>query len=285
MFRYIITYMLYLNRDNATAIMLSRRNGMEDLIKQLWQRAVTERSKKISYFSKNEKIRLKHELDIIKQANATEQILSFIAQADEARKLDDFYVKGAANCSFLLYCVGATNINPFWTGSQFERFINPLMDGDPYYEIVFSNPFIFSFEEEDMLFSELILNQAIERGFIKKEQLENTYNHPLASRYQFVEGILFESNGNIIWQEQVIELLYRMGGFSYAEADLMRRDGAKGYPLNGKWFAPKREKFIKNAVYIGYDWDYADKYFHYIIEANMHAYLKAHIAAVVLGSN
>lgn len=258
---------------------------MEDLIKQLWQRAVTERSKKISCFTKEEKIRLKHELDIIKQTNTSEQILSFIAQADEARKKGSFYVKGTANCSFLLYCVGATTINTFWTGSQFERFINPLMNSTPYYEIAFSNPSIFSFEEEDMLFNELILNRAIKCGFIKKEQLENTNNHPPASRYQFIEDVLFESNGNIIWQEQVIELFYRMGGFSYAEADLIRHDGAKGYPLNGKWFAPKREKFIKNAVHIGYDWDYADKYFHYIFEANMFAYLKAHVAAVVLGSN
>lgn len=258
---------------------------MQDLIKQLWQRAVTERSKKISHFINDEKIRLKHELDIIKQTNTSEQILSFSAQADEARNKGNFFVKGAANCSFLLYCVGATTINPFWIGSQFERFINPLMDRTPYYEIEFSDPPVLCFEEEDMLFSELILNRAIERGFIKKEQLENTYDHPPASRYQFVEDILFESNGNIIWQEQVIELLYRMGGFSYAEADLIRRDSAKGHPLNGKWFAPIREKFIKNAVYIGYDWDYADKYFHYIFKANMFAYLKAHVAAVVLGSN
>ena len=253
---------------------------MQDLIKQLWQRAVTERSKKISHFTNDEKSRLKHELDNIKQTNTFKQILSFSAQVDEARNKGNFFVKGAANCSFLLYCVGATTINPFWTGSQFERFINPLMNGTPYYEIAYSDPTVLSFKEEDM-----ILSRAIERRFIKKEQLENTYDHPPASRYQFVEDILFESNGNIIWQEQVIELLYRMGGFSYAEADLMRRNSAKGHPLNGKWFAPKREKFIKNAVHIGYDWDYADKYFHYIFEANMHAYLKAHVAAVVLGSN
>ena len=260
---------------------------MEDLIKQLWQRAVTEHTRNIAQpaFTKVEKSRLKRELDIIKQTYTAKKISSFIAQADEAHKKGNFFVKGAANCSFLLYCVGATTINPFWTGSQFERFINPLMNGTPYYEIAYSDPTVLSFKEEDMLFSELILSRAIERRFIKKEQLENTYGHPPASRYQFVEDILFESNGNIIWQEQVIELLYRMGGFSYAEADLMRRNSAKGHPLNGKWFAPKREKFIKNAVHIGYDWDYADKYFHYIFEANMHAYLKAHVVAVVLGSN
>lgn len=257
---------------------------MEDLIKQLWQRAVTARAKNIGQpaFTKEEKIRLKHELDIIKQTNTAEQILSFIAQADEARKKSNFYVKGAANCSFLLYVVGATTINPLWLGSQFERFINPLMDGAPYYEIVFSNPPMLSFEEKNMLFSELILSRSIEHGFIKKEQLENTYDHPPASRYQFVEDILFESNGNIIWQEQVIELLYRMGGFSYAEANLIRRDGGKGYTYNSKWYATQQKRFIEHSVHCGYDWDYADKFFKYIFDANKQAYLKAHIAAVVL---
>lgn len=257
---------------------------MEDLIKQLWQRAVTNRAKNIvqSAFTKEEKIRLKHELDIIQQTNTAEQILSFINQAEEARKQGSFYVNGAANCSFLLYCVGATTINPMWFGSQFERFINPLMDGAPYYEIVFSNPTLLSFEEKNMLFSEWILNRSIEHGFIKKEQLENTYDHPPASRYQFVEDILFESNGNIIWQEQVIELLYRMGGFSYAEADLFRRDSAKGYTQSSKWYVTQRKRFVENATHIGYDWEYADKFFRYIFEANMHAYLKAHVAAVVL---
>lgn len=135
-----------------------------------------------------------------------------------------------------------------------------------------------------MLLDELILKRAIEYGFIKNEQLELTFDYPSASRYQFVDNILWDTNGNIVWQEQVIELLHRMGGFSYAEADLIRRDGGKGYTKNSKWYAIRRKKFIDNATRIGYDWEYADKFFKYIFEANMHVYLKAHVAAVVLSS-
>ena len=257
---------------------------MEDLIKMLWERAVREKAKDIARpaFTKNEKIRLKHELDIIRQTKTAEQIISFINQADEARRLDSFYVKGAANCSFLLYSVGATTINPLWIGSQFERFINPLMNGSPYYEIAFATPKALSTEEEQMLLSELIIKRAIEHGFIKEEQLKRSTDHPSTSRYQFVEDVLFESNGNIIWQEQVIELLYRMGGFSYAEADLMRQDSAKGYTFDGKWFAARRKRFIDNALHAGYDYYFADKFFRYIFDTNMHIYLKAHVAAVVL---
>ena len=259
---------------------------MEDLIKQLWQRTVIERAKNLTMpsFTKEEKVRLKHELEIIEQTNNAEHITSFINQADEARKRSSFYVKGAANCSFLLYSVGATTINPLWIGSQFERFINPLMSGKPYYEIEFATPKELSDEEMNTSLDEVIVKRAVEYGFIKQEQLERTTNHPSASCYQFVDEILSESGGNIIWQEQVIELLYRMGGFSYAEADLMRRDSAKGYTFDGKWFATRRKRFIDNALHIGYEYYYADKFFRYIFEANMYAHIKAHVAAVVLNS-
>ena len=258
---------------------------MEDLIKQLWQRAVREKAKDIARpaFTNAEKIRLKHELDIIRKTNTAEQITSFVKQADEARKVGNFYVKGAANCSFLLYAVGATTINPMLIDSQFERFINPLMDGSPYYEIVFATPKELSAAEELMLHG-LIITRAIEHGVIKEEQVERSTDHPSATRYQFIDMVLFESTGNIIWQEQVIELLHRMGGFSYAEADLLRREGAKGYTYNRKWYATNRKRFIDNAVTVGYDYNYADKFFRYIFEANMHAHLKAHVAAVVLYS-
>lgn len=259
---------------------------MEDLIKTLWERAVREKAKDIARpaFTKNEKIRLKHELDIIRQTKTAEQIISFINQVDEARKTGRFYTKGAANCSFLLYSVGATTINPMLIDSQFERFINPLMDGSPYYEIAPATPKELSAAEEELMLHGLIIKRAIEHGFIKEEQLERSTDHPSATRYQFIDMVLFESNGNIIWQEQVVELLYRMGGFSYAESDLLRREAAKGFIQNPKWYAEKRKRFIDNALHIGYDFYYADKFFRYIFEANMYAYLKAHVAAVVLYS-
>lgn len=252
---------------------------MDDLIKQLWQRAVTERTKAISSFTKVEKIRLKHELNIINQTNTTEQIVSFVKQADEARKLSSFYVKGAANCSFLLYSVGATTINPMLIGAQFERFINPLrVNLAPYYEIEFATPKELSDEEMNTPLDEVIVKRAVEYGFIKQEQLKFSYDHPSASCYQFVEEVLSESNGNIIWQEQVIELLHRMGGFSYAEADILRRQGAKCYTWDRRWYAAVRKKFIDNALCAGYDYYFADKFFKYIFEANMHAHIKAHVA-------
>ncbi len=253
---------------------------MEDKIKQLWQRAVTERAKNLPQpsFTKEEKIRLKHELEIIEQTKTADLILSFINQTDEARKKGGFCVEGAANCSFLLYSVGATTINPLWIGSQFERFINPLRDMEPYYGITFANPPVLTDEEKDTEINELILKKAITYGIIKEEQLKFDNSHPPASAYQFVEEVLSESNGNIIWQEQVIELLSRMGGFTYAEADLMRCVSMG----NGKWLSQRKEEFMKHAVQIGYSREYAAQYLYYLFKANLTAQIKAHVAATVL---
>lgn len=257
---------------------------MEGSIQYLWERAVNQRARKFSYFTKTEKIRLKHELSIISQTNTIEQIMSFVLQADEARQKGNFYVKGGANCSFLLYSVGATTINPMLIGSQFERFINPLMKGSPYYEIVFSPSPLFLSEENNIEINELIIKRAVDYGFIKSEQLNPKNSPHNALSYQFIKEVLAESNGNIIWQEQVIELLSRMGGFSYAEADLLRRDSAKGYIQNPKWYSLNHKKFMDNAIRTGYDYHFADTFFKYIFEANLNAHIKAHIAAVVLQS-
>lgn len=83
---------------------------MDNQLKELWQRAVVKRAKHIMFpqFTKDEKIRFKREAAVIEQTGMTEQILSFVRQADEARKCGSFYVEGEANCSFLLYAVGAT---------------------------------------------------------------------------------------------------------------------------------------------------------------------------------
>ena len=111
---------------------------------------------------------------------------------------------------------------------------------------------------------------------------ENSKNYPPSGNYQFVKEVLENSEGIIVWQEQVIELLHRMGGFSYAEADILRRDSAKGLWKNTEWYSTRRRIFLAHAVSCGYDFRFADKYFRYIFEANHHARLKAAVAAQVL---
>lgn len=234
--------------------------------------------------SQNEKARLNHELKIIEQTGTARQFSDIIATADKAAEQGGFYAIGAANCSFLLYCAGATTINPLSINSPFERYINPLTansDFKPYYEIsriTFAAPP----ESEDIYLDEAIYKRAKDAQLINSMLMEISKNYPPADNYQFVKEALEDSDGIIIWQEQIIELLHRMGGFSYAEADIIRRDGAKGLWKNTEWYSPRRKRFSDHAAYCGYDLRFADRYFRYIFEANMYARLKAAVAAQVL---
>lgn len=256
---------------------------MQNQLKNLWQRAVESRAKNIMfpYFTKDEKIRFKREAAIIEQTGTSEQILSFVKQADEAHKRGSFYVEGAANCSFLLYAVGATTVNPLYVRSPFELFINPLIENKPEYKIVFADEPIIPPEDEGMDYDKFIIKWAVKHGIIKKEQLKTGDFYPPARNYQFVYEVLSESNGNIIWYEQAIELLSRIGGFTYAEADLLRREIREGKTR----FAQQRKRFINHAVQAGYRWEDADKYFYYIFNSlsNGDLRLKAHAVATVFG--
>lgn len=85
-----------------------------------------------------------------------------------------------------------------------------------------------------------------------------------SGNYQFVKEVLEDSEDIIVWQEQGMELLHRMGGFSYAEADILRSEGGKGLWKKSEWYSPRRKKFLEHAIFCGYDYYFADKYFRYI---------------------
>lgn len=234
--------------------------------------------------NQNSRMRLRNELDIIEKTHTEDYFLSFIKIADEAKSDGDFYVLGSVNCSFLLFCAGATTINPLWTNSPFERFINhySIEHGiAPYYEIsrekIFTNKPTYDTPLDDIVFE-----RAKAAGLIESKLKDIAKKYPPASSYQFANDVLCESNGVIVWQEQVMELLHRMGGFSYETANDLRREGAKGMWLNKKWYEEKRKIFLQNALRCGYDYFFADKYFRYIFEANIYTRLKAHVAAAVL---
>ena len=262
---------------------------MQNQLKELWLRATAKRAKNILLpaYSPEEKIRFKQEAAIIEQTGMTEQILSFVKQADEARKKGNFYVEGAANCSFLLYAVGATTVYPFRTHSPFELFINPLTENKPEYKIVFADEPVFTPEENEMEYGEFIIKRAVKSGLLSEEQLRTNYTHPTAQNYQFVYEVISETNQNLIWYEQAIELLSRMGGFTYAEADLMRRACNEGFSENGIRYPERRRKFINHAVQVGYSSYFAERFFDYIFKefSNTKLLLKSHVAAIAFGRN
>ena len=134
------------------------------------------------------------------------------------------------------------------------------------------------------------IDDFIDRKFGRKE-IE--YLHPL------LEPILKETNGIIVYQEQVIQIANRVGGMSLAEADLLRRAmGKKDLEAMKK----QKEKFVHGAVGNGIPekaataiFEAIDKFANYgfnkshavaySVVAYQTAYLKAHYAPEFLAAN
>lgn len=258
---------------------------MNEDIRQLKDIAFGRTAKtRLGGLTKVEIIRLSDELRIIERAHTEKYFVEIITKADEEKKHGDFYTPGCFNCSFLLYCAGATTINPILLNSPFERFINPLTFYAkflPPFEVC-RDKFVPQTEPADISLDEAIFTRAQHAGLVEDCLAEIAKKYPPSQKYQFVREVLEESRGIIVWQEQIIALLRRMGGFSYAEADKLRRDGAKGLWRNEVWYTNLRNIFLPHAVACGYSYDFADKYLRYIFEANIYTRLKAHVTAKVL---
>lgn len=81
--------------------------------------------------------------------------------------------------------------------------------------------------------------------FVRRKHKEEkvTYLHP------DLEPILKETYGVIVYQEQVMQILVKVGGYTYAEADNIRRAMSK---KKESVILQDKEHFIKNAIKKGY---------------------------------
>lgn len=229
-------------------------------------------------FTKNLRVRLNHELEIIEEMEAEDLFLDFIKQGDEAKQQGGYYVNGVANCSFLLYCTNTTAVNPILWDLPFERFLNPLLVNGPYFEIVFAPKRILPEENLDTEIEKLPIRFALENGHLLEDIFKQ--NFPAIHRYQFVEEVLENTEYHLVWQEQLMELFHRIGGFSYAEADLFRRDIAKKHIK--KIYGDVRRRFLEHATNVGYDWSWASDFYHYLITNSDYLPCKAHYAALAV---
>lgn len=229
-------------------------------------------------FTKNLRVRLNHELEIIEETETEDYFLSFIKQGDEAKQQGVYYVKGTANCSFLLYCTNTTAVNPLLWELPFERFVNPFLVGEPYFEIVFAPKRILTEAEADIGCDKLLIHLAHENGHLPEDIFKR--NFPAIHRYQFAEEVLANTEYNLVWQEQQLELFHRIGGFSYTEADLFRRDIAKQHMK--KIYGEVRRRFLEHATCIGYDWTWASDFFHYLVTISLYLPCKAFYAALAV---
>ena len=107
-----------------------------------------------------------------------------------------------------------------------------------------------------------------------KHKLEDpSYLHPL------LESILAETNGVIIYQEQVMEIAKQLAGYTLGGADLLRR--AMGKKIKAEMDA-QREVFVKGAVERGIAAKLADTIFDAVAKFASYGFNKSHAAAYAL---
>jgi len=96
-----------------------------------------------------------------------------------------------------------------------------------------------------------------------------------------IEGILKETLGVIVYQEQVMQIANKLANYSLGEADLLRRAMGKKRPEE---MAKQRERFITGAVELGHPKDMAGEIFDQMEKFAGYGFNKSHSAAYGLVS-
>ena len=108
---------------------------------------------------------------------------------------------------------------------------------------------------------------------VKHGQEDPSYMHPM------LEPILAETNGVIIYQEQVMEIAKQLAGYTLGGADLLRR--AMGKKIKEEMDA-QREIFVQGATERSIDADLANQIFDGVAKFASYGFNKSHAAAYAL---
>jgi DNA polymerase-3 subunit alpha len=104
---------------------------------------------------------------------------------------------------------------------------------------------------------------------------------PLQSIHPSIDHILAETQGIIVYQEQVMEIARVMAGYSLGGADLLRRAMGKKIPEE---MAKERPKFIEGAIRNGVPKDKAGEVFDLLEKFANYGFNKSHAAAYAVVS-
>lgn len=105
--------------------------------------------------------------------------------------------------------------------------------------------------------------------------------------HESVEPVLSETYGLVAYQEQVMEIAKRVGGFTSAEADDLRKAMGKLYRIKGgtaarDFMAQYEAKWFEGAERNGIDKKTADEIWHKILQFGSYGFNKSHSASYAL---
>lgn len=104
-------------------------------------------------------------------------------------------------------------------------------------------------------------------------------NEPITYMFDALEPILRPTYGTIIYQEQVMQIVQTIAGFSLGEADLIRRAMGK---KDAQIMADNRAKFVEGALQKGFDGQKAGDLFDLIVKFAGYGFNKSHSAAYAM---
>ena len=111
--------------------------------------------------------------------------------------------------------------------------------------------------------------------FIEGKNMPGKIAYPLPE----LKRVLTETYGIIVYQEQVLEIVHDMAGYSLAEADLFRRAMGKKKP---ELMKKEKEKFLAGALKQGFSQEKAEKVYALIEKFAAYGFNKAHSAAYAM---
>lgn len=94
-----------------------------------------------------------------------------------------------------------------------------------------------------------------------------------------LEEILKPTYGIIVYQEQIMQIVRKLAGYSYAEADILRRAMSK---KKEDIILKERPKFIKGAIDNGYSEDIANRVYDLILKFANYGFNKSHSACYAI---
>lgn len=97
--------------------------------------------------------------------------------------------------------------------------------------------------------------------------------------HEDLKNILNETFGIIVYQEQIMQILVKIGGYTYAEADNIRRAMSK---KKKEIIEKEKEIFLKRAVDRGYELELAVKIYELILKFADYGFNKSHSVAYAL---
>ena len=200
-------------------------------------------------------------------------------------KMDFLGLKNLSIIDRILSRVKTLDINdiPLDDKKTFDLFCNGNLDGVFQFESAGMKKFIIDLKPDNI--NDLIAAVALFRPgpidniplYVARKQGKEKIDYI----HDDLKDILSSTYGIIIYQEQIMQIVSKMAGFSYGEADILRRAMSK---KKEDVMLLYKEKFIEGSIKNGYDKKISEKVYNLILKFANYGFNKAHsVSYAILG--